>query len=368
MVIKYPFAKPITIFWLILIVVLSSCKAKQFSISLEAYVIDNNDIELISKDNQSNFSANFLNSNVLLTIKTGENTRKFCSGVLIEPETIGHPPRILTNFHCFKKDDRDYNSTEVISESCQSTRVIFGLFKLNFEPLAQRGECLEGSMRFQPFGDLAIFELTKSPAIDIRPANILGSVDTPSNVKATLVHFPSLEPGDPLEASKQYFDPESRIQVPYGQFTTNNCEVLLPFSDAEKAMDSTLLYSFRHTCDQRKGSSGSAVWDQKLETLIGLNWGGITIQKKDNEPPIIYNLGTRVAILRNFVNKLAIPELTSTSIIVNHSEDQKLQNSDSNQEKLKNVDSKCGVVDSWGNSSKTAMLYLLILPLILFLI
>lgn len=309
-------SKTKTLCALVLSFLLSTCK-QVTSVSTTAYVIGPNDINTITPDNVVAVPPNVQAAAVLLTITINQGKRKFCSGTLIPGENGGNY-RILTNHHCFapEEDDKRKVTDDIVQGACEGARVFFGFFR---DQLDRRevGRCQPGSFRNDFQGDLAVFTLEQNPTPRFQPAEFWTDGDVPGGRSGLIMHFPTIEATAPDADKNLVLEPEAGIKVPVAQFTVADCETLGPFPAQEWQLDKSLKMGFKHTCDLKKGSSGSGLWDAVTGRLIGVNWGGITLKYTDPDRTEVFNVATNINYVKLFLEHKEQEELARLNTIEN---------------------------------------------------
>ncbi len=290
----------VSIFALVLVMLPSACKRSPGLVSSEAYIIGANQIVPVDGTAREKIPTDVLASAVVLTTTISQDKRKFCSGTLIDPKSPSETMRVLTNRHCFVADDSLHSNTELLPGHCESTLVFFGFFK---NQIADRwmGTCLAGSFRSELDGDLAIFNLSQNPPARFLPAQV-SSGDVASGTSSMIVHFPFVDEDDPQKMQKTFYEARAQISIPYGQVTYEDCQLGEDFPEETWSIDRSLRYSFKHTCDQRKGSSGSALWDLETKAIIGINWGGVILRSDGDSQEMVFNVATNPSRIRAFIN------------------------------------------------------------------
>lgn len=326
---------------------LTQCKRPN-QISNVAYIIGTNDIRTVDSSNAAKIPSNHLNSVVLIAVKLSEDRRKFCSGTIVSGAQPDSNFRIITNHHCFTEDqdNRREIPRELLPNHCELLKVYFGFFK---DQTAKRtvGECLPGSFRSDYEGDLAVFTLKQNPAEPYKPATFWPDDKIPSKRKARIVHFPKIEDDDPDKEKKEAFEPTMGMQLPLAQVTDTNCETVGLFSQNEWNLDKALGMGIKHTCDQKKGSSGSSLWDSETNTILGVNWGGISLTYEDSITPETYNVATRAYYVQAFLRGDLASEKAKIALgteIPDH--DKKISSASNNTKKA--LKTGCGVVGADG--------------------
>lgn len=295
-------------------ILLSTCK-QITTVSTTAYVIGPNDINTVTQDNVTKIPPSVQEAAVLLTITINHGKRKFCSGTLI-PGEPGANYRILTNHHCFapEEDDKRKVTDEIVENACEGARVFFGFFRDQLDT-REVGRCLPGTFRNDFQGDLAIFTLEQNPTERFKPAEFWAEAEVPGGRQGLIMHFPAIDSSDPEAEKNLVLEPEAGIKVPVAQITTNDCETLGPFPAQEWQLDKSLKMGFKHSCDLKKGSSGSGLWDAETGRLIGVNWGGITLKYTDPDRTEVFNVATNISYVKLFLEHKEQEELKRLSSI-----------------------------------------------------
>lgn len=249
---------------------LVGCKAQLESLNTTAYIIANNDIVPLEKNNAVELPNNSIRASVLIATWQSSGKVKFCSGALLSPKQEGGLYRILSNHHCFASvDDKGKSEQALIPESCTNTRVIFEFSDLTDKPTAQLN-CVPGSLVTNQTLDLSVFNIAGELPEGIKPLEFWNREEVPADREAYIVHYPDIQ-----EHYKNL--PNTSVQLPKASITTANCKVFGRFAEDEWALDPALPTSLRHSCDLKHGSSGSALFDKETNTIIGVNWGGVKI-------------------------------------------------------------------------------------------
>lgn len=255
-----------------------SCKKRMYYRSTAAYIIGNNDIKPVDSSNKRLIADKYLKASVAISTRLDFKSihNKSCSGTLIKAAVSGGNYRILTNHHCFAEVDSTNNnkiSEKLIPGACKLTKVIFGAVKGETGKSEVIG-CREGSLHNIFDSDLAVFELEKNPSAKYAPVPISTKTGVPIGYKVSVVHFPNTD-ADRKNAEKLPRATDTGLsEVPIAQLTIENCIVLGRFPPAEWHLDSALKWGVKHSCDQKKGSSGSSLWDVEDQAILGVNWGG----------------------------------------------------------------------------------------------
>jgi V8-like Glu-specific endopeptidase len=272
---------------------LPACK-KAHEVNRTAYIVGpTNDIKKMGDSERREVPAGVYNASVLIATQLKDKKIKFCSGTLLAGAGVSEPNRILTNHHCFARQDGEGKAVdELIDEACTGTKVYFGYYAGEASAAASV-PCQQGSLRTNFDGDLAVFNLAENPKPPHVPLQLWDGDSVPEGRKAYIVHYPdvseNLEPIAPGAA-----------RLPVAAVTIQDCKVAGPFDPAEWDLDRTLPYSIRHTCDLIHGSSGSALVDAQTSTMIGVNWGGIKITYDSGTR--VDNVATRIDFVRAFLD------------------------------------------------------------------
>ncbi|MBF0441842.1 MAG: trypsin-like peptidase domain-containing protein, partial [Oligoflexales bacterium] len=261
-----------------------SCKQPSVPISRSGYILGPvSNIFVVTTENKDSLSEEHLAAAVLLTNVMSTGKRKFCSGTLIQGETPDSVYRVVTNFHCFSDEETKLIDTASsgkinaqVSSICAGTKVIFGHIK-GEQYKEEVGDCSTDGFRYDIDADLALFKLMKNPSPRFMPGSIWQEDEIPPNRSARVVHFPTLDLSDPKNLENMLENKTLGISLPAAQATIDNCKVLGRFPEEDWHLDPALKMGMKHTCDQIKGSSGSALWDAELNLILGINWGGITL-------------------------------------------------------------------------------------------
>jgi hypothetical protein len=230
---------------------------------------------------------------VMIATTLEKNSIKFCSGSLIEPALGGEKPRILTNHHCFAKESAAGDILpDLRSEACVKTVIYFGFNELTkYKPI--RVNCLKGSLRTDPIGDLAVFELATDAPPGVVPFSLWPEDFPPPGRKAFIVHHPDVK-------ENLHLPEGGDTPLPAASVTFEDCETRGLFPEDQWPLDPVLRFSFRHTCDLIHGSSGSALIDVDTNAILGTNWGGMKVNLASGQQ--IDNVSTKPGYIRNFVN------------------------------------------------------------------
>lgn len=312
------------VFIFITVFLLISCHEGQHD-SDPHYILDENDIVRLDPSvdlAQTGIPADtltkaFNSSALIVTVSADDDTKKslrFCSGTLIEPEAGSTLPRIITNQHCFaKKNAAGEALGELVEDICSKTYAYFS-FSRQKDPIAKK--CRAGSLKSSVVADLALFTLNSNfdddQAKNYRPMQIWeGAV--PTGRRAFIVHYPCIEVDgvccfdnanacsssqrEELENSEMLLLTDVGAKFPIQAITASDCHVLGGFDKNLWASKPTLALGLRHRCDLVKGSSGSGLIDAETGTLLGVNWGGVTIAKKHK-----YNIASSSSYLREFID------------------------------------------------------------------
>lgn len=289
----------LTIMMLMSIVV--GCKAAR-KLTRAAYIIGpTNEIVAVEPKMTKDIPPAHLRSVVLLVLNLDEKHRKFCSGTLIDPAADATQLRVLTSHHCFTDEVDDNNAVprEFVPQACQKTTVIFGFFKGMTQNRAL-GLCAENSLMSDYEADIAVFTLKANPDPVYQPAKLWAGTDIPMNRAARIIHFPTIDASDPNANQNLVYEKAVGISLPVAQITDKDCFTKGPFAESDWHLDRALGFGVKHTCDQKKGSSGSALFDVETNTILGVNWGGIIINDQFNNQET-FNVATRADYVRAFL-------------------------------------------------------------------
>ncbi len=345
-----------------MVVVFTGCK-KATEVSRAAYIVGpTNDIKKMGNSERKEIPASVYNASVLIATQTVDKKIKFCSGTLIAGASETSNFRVLTNHHCFAKQDSEGKAiNELLPEACGSTRIYFGYFAGNTSETTTTG-CEKDSMQSNFNGDLAFFTLSQNPPAPYAPLQLWDGETVPEGRKAYIVHYPDV--AENLEAAIP-----GAARLPVAAVTTQDCKVSGLFDPAEWDLDRTLPYSLRHTCDLIHGSSGSALVDAQTATLIGVNWGGIKITYASGTR--IDNVATRIDFVKAFLDNRvdsfesllpARRASNSDNAVAGTTPNTETDKTQSSSKKNKSI---CGVVSFQSTSSISffLMLILAVVPL-----
>lgn len=339
----------------------TSCK-KATDVSRAAYIVGpTNDIKKMGESERREIPASVYNASVLIATQTADKKIKFCSGTLIAG-TGSNNHRILTNHHCFAKQDSEAKAiNDLLPEACSNTRVYFGYYAGLTGETSTSG-CLADSIQSNFNGDLAVFTLSENPPLPYLPLQLWDGETVPEGRKAYIVHYPDV--AENLESTNP-----GAARLPVAAVTTQDCKVSGLFDPAEWDLDRTLPYSLRHTCDLIHGSSGSALVDAQTSTLIGVNWGGIKIAYASGTR--VDNVATRIDFVKAFLEnrvesfEMVLPSRQATgsdNAVAGTTPNAQSDQAQSSGKKRKSI---CGVVNAQkANSSWLLTMFLIaILPL-----
>lgn len=275
----------------------SACKQK-LAVQKTAYILGANDIVTV---NDKNDIPAIRKSSVLIATKLTNGSSRFCSGAMIKD--MQQELHIVTNHHCFSEEDEKGNAkVELLPQACVETLIHFDFIEGNNRK-SQAVKCLPNSLRSDPRIDVAVFKLSESPPPDHQVLEFY--TGDSAGRRAIIFHYPARVNGSALDSNN--------ISLPLGALTSNDCRVLGPFNSDEVALDPILGASLRHTCDLDHGSSGSALIDLETSKVIGVNWGGVTIDQKDRGINRKDNTATRSDIAQAFLNRLPYALSAGTS-------------------------------------------------------
>lgn len=325
----------------------------------QGYIVGGtDDIEAFNPGTSSEQFRESFKSTVLLSTLLITKKRKFCSGSMINTDPDGKPEglRILTNFHCFASTSESGKVSEnFLPEACASTQVFFNVAGSTYTEAIGR-KCKVGSLMGDHEGDIAVFELEGEIPEGYGPLKLWPAEDIPTNRKAFLIHHPDIA---------ENFVPvgTTGISLPAASITSEDCKTLGEFSTEEWVLDTTLPYSFKHSCDLVHGSSGSALIDVDSNMILGVNWGGIEIKYKNKNQ--VVNAATRSSYIQAFLN----------GDVKRLKEESKREASEASAERAKDAKNQknylnkvkaCGVIAT--GSGGYGLLAALLLPLVIVLL
>ena len=272
----------------------ASCKPLANNGSSRAgFIIGVDNILPLNAQSATKVPTNSMAAAVLIATTIENNSIKFCSGSLIEPGPGSTVSRILTNHHCFAKET---NAGEVLpelrSQACEKTMIYFGFNEMTHYR-ATKIPCKIGSLRTDPIGDLAVFELASEPPPGIVPFTLWPDDYPPPGRKAYIIHHPDV-------AQNLHVPEGDKIALPAASITTDDCQTQGLFPEDQWPLDPVLRFSFKHTCDLIHGSSGSALIDRETNRILGVNWGGMKINFQRAQQ--IDNVSTKAGYVRSFLN------------------------------------------------------------------
>jgi len=274
-------------------IALSACKP-MLQTNRTAYIVgSSNDIVKLVSANVDQPAKNAANAAVLIVTLLESKKKKFCSGTLVQNGPKPTDVIVLTNHHCFADVDDDGNVAEkIVAESCTNTKVYLG-FRAGESDRATEMSCLPGSLRTDFSGDLGTFKLAGPVPSPYAPLMLWSAGEVPSEREAMIIHYPDIE--DNFAQVNN-----SHGKLPLASITQTDCLTKGSFAQSEWKFDHTLPFSMKHTCDLLHGSSGSALIDKQSLTVIGVNWGGIKIDYKNEKTTV--NVATRVDYVQAFLN------------------------------------------------------------------
>ena len=282
---------------------MASCK-KQVTISKVAYVIGDNNMEIINeRDGYYNQYKQIIDSSVVIVTNTPDGTAQYCSGVLVNGKTS---LRILTNHHCFAVKGSDGLATpQLISTACEETNVYFNVIEGSLGQITS-ASCVSGSLITDSRADIASFALNGTIPSNARPIPLYNSTETAGR-RALIIHHP-------VRDNNMRSIPSLGLRLPVSTITEQDCQVIGKFPKSEWAKLPVLSVSHRHTCDLVKGSSGSPLIDYETKSLIGVNWGGVKVQVGNNLR--VDNAATTSEYVREFLSYSGSPNYISGDIDV----------------------------------------------------
>jgi hypothetical protein len=340
-------------------VALSACKPL-LQANRTAYIVgSSNDIVKLVPADVDEPAKNAANAAVLIVTLLESKKKKFCSGTLVQNGPKPNDVIVLTNHHCFAEVDDEGNvAKEVVSEACTNTKVYLG-FRSGESDRATEMTCLPGSLQTDFNGDLGVFKLGGPIPSPYAPLMLWSAGEIPAEREAMIIHYPDIEDNFAQVSN-------SKGKLPLASITQKDCLTKGNFAKAEWKFDHTLPFSMKHTCDLLHGSSGSALIDKQSLTILGVNWGGIKIDYKNEKTTI--NVATRVDYVQAFLNgTLEEYKKSVTSSAATASSSAGGAGSSSSKEKSK-ADSTtrtvtCGVLSTENASSsrQQAMIWLILL-------
>lgn len=274
---------------------LVACKEKAINISYSAYIIGaSNDIKPLNQETSKNVADKAIQATVLVTTKRNNGSVKFCTGSLIAPESNQELPRVITNHHCFAEIDQSGLATDkLMPEACSNTLAFIDFnFKTGYK--GEQIACATDSLRTSSELDLAVFTLSRKISRGLDPLTFFKGSEADIKAKSALIiHFPT-------QTASTVKSSVLGVELPQGSITEANCQAIGFFDEDEKALDPILKVGIRHTCDLVHGSSGSALIDRDSGTILGINWGGIKIQRGQELMEV--NVATWAKYAEDFVN------------------------------------------------------------------
>jgi Trypsin-like peptidase domain len=294
-----------------LAVLSGGCKEKFSGLSYSSYIIGpTNDIKPLDASTETDVIAKVMRSTVLVTTKRATGAVKFCTGSLIAPEDGQESPRVVTNHHCFAEIDPAGLATDkLMPEACAGT-LVFVDFNHTTDYRGEEIECASGSLRTSAVLDLAVFTLARKVSRPIEPLEFYkGDESGIHNRQALIIHYPS-------QSKETVKSARLGVALPEESVTSENCTALGMFADDEKRLDPILGVGIRHSCDLVHGSSGSALIDQESGVILGVNWGGIKIQRGSELVEV--NVATAASYAADFVARRAISVAGESDAIAAH--------------------------------------------------
>jgi len=265
------------------------CKAK-FRTSKTAYILGNNDINTVTSTNDI---PQLRKATVLIATTKSEGNSMFCSGTLVK--NAQGAVFVITNHHCFANTDPDGNtSKQLVETACVKTKVYFDFIEGNTWSGETRN-CLENSLKSDPNIDIAVFQMNGQLPND---AVILDFYQQDSTGRTAIIfHHPARLGGFAKHS-------DSDLSLPMAAITSTDCKILGPFDADELSLDPILQVSIRHSCDLDHGSSGSAMIDVETQKILGINWGGVTINDQNRKIERRDNTATRASYAVAFLNSI----------------------------------------------------------------
>lgn len=278
---------------LLCMLVLCNCKRME-PVRTTGFILGptNDIVPYEDQNSKSNDVSEVAAAAVLLATSLESKTVKFCSGSLLENEDDRETLSVLTNFHCFAKASKDGKiENKFLDEACVTTKVYIG-FKAGKTNSADIYPCMEGSLRGDYEGDLAVFSIKREgKGKDLKALKVWKDGDVPKDRRAFIIHHPDVK--------ERYENTEAQSRLPTASITTRDCQTEGTFAYREWLLDQALPYSLKHTCDLINGSSGSALIDSETHSILGVNWGGIEIKYRGEGKR--YNAATRADYIRAFL-------------------------------------------------------------------
>ncbi len=264
-----------------------SCRPKSQTSNV-AYILGDNDIVTVSDKNDI---PNVRKATVVIATRKANGASIFCTGTMVKDnQGVLH---VITNHHCFAEEGPDGSKLDtLIPEACKETRVFFDFTSSNSSK-APNVKCLPGSLRTDPRIDVGVFQLQEKPPADA--VSLAFFKGDPAGRKALIFHHPARAGGFAKDA-------EGDVSLPVAALTTNDCKILGYFSPDDIKLDPVLHVSLRHTCDLDLGSSGSALIDAETSSIVGINWGGVTIVENGKGISRKDNTSTMAAFAESFLN------------------------------------------------------------------
>lgn len=276
--------------------VLIGCK-RTATTSQTAYILDENDMEVISFDNADHkFHEALIKSSVLLRTEINRKTTRLCSGVLVN---YRGKTQVLTNHHCFAvKGNNDLATEQLVPSACKNTTVIYDAVAGRLKNIST-SKCVVGTLRTDFIGDIASFSLDKSVPEGYEPLTIKEG-EVSANTPAIIIHYPTK--GARHEQVPRAAEPKYLVgeKLPVATITSNNCMILGRYTHGVARQLPVLAVSYRHTCDLVHGSSGSPLIDPTDGTLVGINWGGVKLNTKTGDSYV--NAATTSGYVVGFLN------------------------------------------------------------------
>jgi len=335
----------------------TGCKDK-VSLTKSGYIISKNDIELFQPNDKHKEYLDISKSTPLISTLLNNGNRKFCSGALIGPDENDplKRPRILTNFHCFAKVDKNKKIIdEFLDEACANTDIHFN-FNISNSVDTLTAECTEGQLKGDFITDLAVFTLSENLPKEYVPLELWDEDSSIDGREAFILHHPDI---------KQNFRPidGSKVNLPATAITETDCKVIGDFPKDEWPLDPVLAFSTKHDCDLIHGSSGSALIDKQSNKILGINWGGIEITFKNQHTK--NNSATKATYIRSFLNNEleSVKEKSKQERKAADLEKQKNATSNSTQKFLdKSPAASCGTLRSPYNNNALQLILLILVP------
>lgn len=279
----------------------TSCK-KQVTRSNISYIIGDNNMETIIKNNPTYQKYKYaIDASLLIVTKTPHGTNQFCSGILIRTR---NGVQVLTNHHCFAIKGSNGLATESLhSTACVDTNVYFNIIEGGLES-ATKASCIPGSLETSFNADIATFSIEGNVPQNTTPITLFPTMEV-ADRKAFIIHYPA-------ESTTFQYVPKFNMSMPLAKVTEEDCKVIGKFPYDEARQVPVLSVSHRHTCDLVQGSSGSPLIDLTTQQLLGVNWGGIKVQSGSDVRTD--NAATSSVMVNEFLDKNQTSNVLTSSL------------------------------------------------------